>query len=181
MKSTFLSISLVAILALSTLRAEAYNSAVSGDPGQGFVDVETKVAVKSATAGYSDAISKGHAVFYENAALTGLYTVSRDYSGTYNTALATRLNEACIASKDVATGDVGGFPCVVRGYVDYAIYSAEPGTYITAGDYLCISDVSTSKGHLVKCGSGITSKFIAIEDKVATVSGGTMKVKVNEH
>lgn len=172
-------LTLIAGLVLS-INAMAYSSGVSGDPGQGFVDVETKTVVKSTTDGYSDAVSKGHALFYENAALTGLYTVSRDYSGTYNTALATRLNEACIASKDVATGDVGGFPCVIRGYVDYAIYSAAPGTYITAGDYLCISDVSTSKGHLVKCGSGITSKFIAIEDKVATVTGGTIKVKVDE-
>lgn len=171
-------------LALSLVlsaNAFAYSSGVSGDPGQGFVDVETKVVKKSETAAYDDAISKGHGLFYENAALTGLYTVSREYSGTYNTALATRLNEACIAAKDVATGDAGGFPCVVRGYVDYALYSVDTvNTPITAGDYLCITDAATAKGRFVTCGSGITSKFIALESKAA-VADGTIKVKVSEH
>lgn len=172
-------LTIAASLVLSA-NAFAYSSGPAGDPVQGFRDVETKTVVKSATAGYSDAISKGHAVFYENAAITGLYTVSREYSGTYNTALATRLNEACIAAKDVATGDVGGFPCVVKGYVDYALYSVDTvNTPINAGDYLCISDAATSKGRLVGCASGITSKFIALEAKAA-VADGSIKVKVSE-
>lgn len=180
MKKNFLILGL-ALAALGSFEAQAYNSAPSGQPQLGFVDVETKVAVKSTADGYSDAISKGHALFYDNATIAGLYTVSRDYSGTYNTALATRMNEACIATKDVATGDVGGFPCVVRGYVDYALYSAVTSfAPITAGDYLCISDEASVKGRLVKCGSGVTSKFIALEDKLTTGTG-TMKVKVNEH
>lgn len=173
-------LTLIAGLVLS-INAMAYSSGVSGDPVQGFVDVETKTVVKSVADGYSDAVSRGHALFYDNASIAGLYTVSRDYSGTYNTALATRMNEACIAVKDVATGDVGAFPCVVRGYVDYALYSAVTSfAAITAGDYLCISDEASVKGRLVKCGSGVTSKFVALEDKLTTATG-TMKVKVNEH
>lgn len=173
----FLTLALSLVLSAN---AFAYSSGEAGQPNLGFRDVETKTVVKSETAGYSDAISKGHAVFYENAALTGLYTVSRDYSGTYNTALATRLNEACIATKDVATGDVGGFPCVVKGYVDYALYSvASVSTPITAGDYLCITDAATAKGRLVPCDTNVTSKFIALESKAA-VADGTIKVKVGE-
>jgi len=172
----FLTLALSALLSAS---AFAYVSAPSGDPGQGFVDVEFKVAVKSETAGYSDAVSKGHGLFYEVADLDG-YTVSREYSGTYNTALATRAHQACIASKDVATGDVAGFPCVVKGYVDYALYSvASVNTPITEGDYLCITDAATAKGRFVTCGSGITSQFIAMESK-ASVADGTIKVKVGE-
>ena len=174
----FLTLALSLLLSVDAL---AYSSGVSGDPGQGFVDYETKTVVKSETAAYSDAVSKGHALFYENAALTGLYTVSREYSGTYNTALASRLNHACIATKDVATGDVGGFPCVVRGYVDYALYSVDSvNAPITAGDYLCITDAATAKGRLVTCGSGVVSKFIALESK-ASVADGTIKIKVQEH
>lgn len=172
---------ILALVALFGTNAFAYDSAPSGDPGQGFVDYETKTVVKSETAGYSDAISKGHGLFYENAALTGLYTVSREYSGTYNTALATRLNEACIAAQDVATGNVGGFRCVTKGYVDYALYSVNTvNCPITAGDYLCITDAATAKGRFVTCGSGVTSKFIALESKSA-VADGTIKVKVGEH
>lgn len=168
------------ILALGLVlsaNAFAYSSGVSGDPGQGFNDVETKVATKSVTAGYSDAISKGNGLFYEVADLDG-HTVSRDYSGTYNTALATRAHQACIATKDVATGDVAGFPCVTKGYVDYALYSVATAlTPITEGDYLCITDAATAKGKFVTCGSGITSDFIALESKAA-VADGTIKVMV---
>lgn len=165
-----------------SINAFAYSSGTSGDPAQGFRDFETKTVVKSATDGYSAAISKGHALFYEDGSgiPTGLYTVSREYSGTYNTALATRSAEACIAAKDVATGDTAGFPCVVRGYVDYAIYSAVTlYAPIAVGDYLCISDQDTVKGYLVKCGSGVTSKFVALEAK-STTGTGTIKVKINE-
>lgn len=175
---TFLTLIVGLVLSANAL---AYVSAPSGDPvHSGFVDVETKTVVKSTTDGYSDAISKGHALFYENAALTGLYTVSRDYSGTSNSALASRLNEACIATHDVATGDVGAFPCATKGYVDYALYSAV-ATFgnIVAGDYLCISDQATSKGRLVPCASGIISKFVALESK-STTADGTIKIKIGE-
>lgn len=166
-------------LALS-VNAFAYSSGVSGDPVQGFRDVETKTVIKSETAGYSDAISKGNALFYEKAAIAGLYTVSMDYDGTYNSQAAVSAHNACIATKDVATGDVAGFPCVTKGYVDYALYDAVASfAPIAIGDYLCISDEATVKGRLVKCGSNIVSKFIALEAKSST-GAGTIKVKIAE-
>lgn len=171
----FLSLLGIAVFAAS---AQAYVSMSGNDPNLGYYDVETKVVVKSEDATYSDAISKGMALYYQDTSLTGLYKVSRYYSGTQNTALASK-HFACIAAKDVATGDVGGFPCVTKGYVDYAYYAsvASPGAPIAVGDYLCVSTAATSKGYLVPCGSGVTSPFIALEAKTATGTG-TMKISV---
>ncbi len=168
--------------ALLSVNAFAYSSAESGDVGQGFRDYETKTVVKSVTALYSDAITKGDVLFYSDASgeLAGLYTVSKYFGGTPNAALATRTYEACVAKKDVATGDVGGFPCVVKGYVAEAAYDVvATATQIAVGDYLCISNAATAKGKLVACASGVTSKFIALEAKAATAQG-FIKVKVDE-
>lgn len=172
-------LSLFAGLVVAT-NALAYTSAPSGDPNNGFRDVEYATVVKvDSVTGYDAAISKGHALFYEDGSggLSGLYQVSRAYSGTQNTALASRVS-ACIAAKDVATGDLGGFPCVTKGYVDYAKYAAVTfHAPITKGGYLCISNSATSLGFLVPCASGVTSPFIALEDKSSTGTG-TMKVRV---
>jgi hypothetical protein len=165
-------------LVLAT-NAMAFSSAPSGDPVLGFRDVETATVIKvDSVTGYDDAVSKGHALFFEDGVggLSGLYQVSRNYSGTYNTALASKLS-ACIATKDVATGDVAGFPCAVKGYVDYALYSVA-GIYdpISVGSYLCISDQATALGRLVGCASGVTSPFIALEAK--TTGSGSIKVRI---
>jgi len=170
---------LILSLVLS-LSAYAYNSAPSGDVGQGFRDVEYKTVKKvDGVTGYDDAVSKGHGLFYEDGAGSpdGLYKVSRNYSGTPNTAAAS-LVSACIAAKDVATGDVGGFPCVTKGYVDYAIYTVATGNAIGIGTYMCVNDAATARGYLVGCGSGITSPFVALEAKAENTSG-TIKISVN--
>ena len=163
------------------VNAHAFVSAPSGDPvNSGFRDAEFMSAVKvDGVTGYQDAISKGHAVFFEDGAGTpgDGYKVSRNYSGTYNTALASKLT-ACIAARDVASGDLGAFPCVTKGYVDYALYSTVASfAEIIVGSYLCVSNLSTSLGRLVVCGSGITSPFIALEAKTGTASG-TIKIRV---
>ena len=160
--------------------AFAYSSGDAGDPNLTFRDVETKSVVKvDSVTGYDAAISKGHALFYEDGSggLSGLYLVSRNYSGTYNTALASKVS-ACIASKDIATGNLAAFPCVTKGYVDYALYNTETNCPIVKGDYLCISDLSTSLGRLVPCASGITSPFVALEDKSGSGGAGTIKISV---
>lgn len=171
---------LVGALTLA-VNAYAYTSAPSGDPVLGFRDTEYRTVVKvDSVTGYDDAITKGMGVFFEDdgaGTITSGYKVSINYSGTYNTALASRLS-ACIAARNVATGDLGGFPCVVKGYVDYALYSAVASfAPIAKGDYLCISDEATVMGRLVKCGSGVTSPYISLEDKTSTATG-TIKIQV---
>lgn len=163
------------------LAAHAYESGLSGDPNLGFRDAELQTMVKvDGVAGYQDAITKGMGIFYEDGTgdPSSGYKGSINYSGTYNTALAQKLT-ACIAARSVASGDLGGFPCVSNGYVDYALYSAvaSPGAPIAIGDYLCVSNLATSLGRLVKCGSGIISPFIALEAKTATASGA-IKIRV---
>lgn len=168
---------LLAIALSLPLSASAYVSAPSGDPVLGFRDVETKTVLLADDAGYNDAVSKGHGLFYEDGTgdLTGLYQVSRVYSGTYNTAAASKVT-ACIAAKDVPTENAGAaFQCVTKGYVDYAVYDATAA--IAKGDYLCVSDLASAKGKLVACASSITSPFIALEAK-ASGSGSDLKVSV---
>lgn len=169
---------LILALALAvSAPAYAYVSAPSGDPALGFRDVETKTVTLADDAGYNDAVSKGMGLFYEDGAgsLEGMYEVSRNFSGTYNTAAAT-LATACIAAKDFASADQGSFPCVTKGYLDYGVYDATAP--IAKGDYLCVSDLASVRGKLVACGSGITSPFQALEAK-ASGSGSNLKVKVN--
>lgn len=156
-----LNILLLAVLAFMTTKSFAYVSQV-GDPQNGQYESEYKGAVKSTVASYSDAISKGHALYLsENELATGAAVVSRFYSGTANTDNA---YQSCIAKRDVATGDIAGFPCVTRGYVDYARAAAglnDSNTPILPGTFLCIGTAASSKGYLIPCASG-TSKFIAL-------------------
>lgn len=167
-------------LALFALKANAYTSAPSGDPVLGFRDVELRTVAKvDSVAGYDDAITKGMGVFFEDGTgdPSSGYKVSINYSGTYNTAIASKFS-ACIAARNVATGDLGGFPCAVKGYVDYALYSAVTlSAPIAIGDYLCISDQASVMGRLVKCGSGITSPYISLETK-STTGTGAIKVQI---
>lgn len=159
---------------LASANALAYVSSQGNDPNLGSYDYEYKSAVKSETALYSDAISKGHALYYSESELTGLYKVSRYYSGDAMGAAAA-VNSACIAGRAVATGDTAAFPCVTRGYVDYAYYDAT--NPITSGAYLCIGTAATVKGKLIACGASVTSKIIALEAK-ASGSGSDLKVKI---
>lgn len=152
--------------------AHAYLSASGNDPENGSYDTETKVAVKSEEATYSDAISKGHGLYYSENELTGLYVVSRYYSGAGNDAASAKLI-ACIAGRDVATGDVAGFPCAVRGYVDYAIYDATSS--ISKGNYLCVGNAATVKGKLINCNANVVSPIVSLEGK-ASGSGSNLKV-----
>jgi hypothetical protein len=171
---------LILALALFALKANAYTSAPSGDPNLGFRDVEYMTVEKvDSVTGYDDAITKGQGVFFEDGAGSPAdqYHVSRIYSGTYNTAAAVKVT-ACIAARNVATGDTGGFPCVVKGYVDFAKYIQGHGAAIAIGTYLCVDDLTTAPpGTLVGCASGVSSQFIALEAKSEDTSG-TIKVRV---
>lgn len=165
-------------LALFSANAHAYLSASGNDPANGSYDTETKVAVKSEASTYSDAISKGHALYYSESELTGLYKVSRYYAAASGETATAAKWIACIAARDVATGDVAGFPCATKGYVDYALYSAVASfAPIQLGSYLCVGNSDTVRGRLVVCGSGVTSPIVALEAKTSTGSG-TIKVSI---
>lgn len=157
----YLNILMLALLALSGTKSFAYVEQ-AGDPQNAQYESEYKTMVKSVVASYSDAISKGHALYLSETELTtGAAVASRYYSGTANT---DNIYQSCIAKRDVATGDVANFPCVTRGYVDYARAAAgllDSNSPILAGNYLCIGTASTSKGELISCASG-TSRFIAL-------------------
>ena len=158
------------------LNAHAYVSTQGVDPAVGGVDLEYKSAVKSETASYSDAITKGHGLFYDENDFAKAYKVSRNYAAANgNSALGTKF-AACIAARDVATGDTATFPCVTKGYVDYAIYDATQP--IVLGDYLCIGSAASVRGKLITCGAGLISPFMALEAK-ASGTGSTLKVLVN--
>lgn len=167
---------LFAILGLLLIgaNAHAYTSASGNDPNLGNYDVESKVVVKSEAAGFSDAITQGHALYYSEDELTGLYKVSRSFTGTANAATAVPY-QACIAGRDVATGDVAGFPCYTRGYVSGVAYDATAA--IAEGGYLCVGNASTNKGKLLACNTSVVSKFVALEAK-ASGSGTDLKVRV---
>lgn len=159
-----------------SINAHAYNAGGVGDPTLGQFDAMTKVAVKSAVASYSDAITKGHGLYLDENDYTGAYTVSR-YSSLVTASVPTAAQQvqfSCIAARDVATGDTAGFPCVVRGYVDYAIYDATAP--ILKLNYLCVGTAASIKGKFVSCPSG-TSNVIALEQKMSG-SGVNLKVLV---
>lgn len=162
------------IALLVSADAFAYTSAQGNDPNLGNYDTETKVVVKSETATYSDAITRGHGLFYSEDELTGLYKVTRTNANNgYES--AAQPYTACIAARDVETGDVAGFPCVTRGYVDYAIYDATAP--ILEGGNLCVGSAATVKGKLISCGSGVSGRFISLEQKMSG-SGSNLKVRV---
>jgi hypothetical protein len=163
------------ILALLVFPAAAfaYTSHQGTDPRLGNFEYEVKTAQKSSTADYNAALAKGSALFYSTATgeLAGLYKVSAHTASGATTATALPY-QACIATRAVATADTSLFPCVTRGYVDYALYSAAVDA-IVAGDYLC----PNGSGVLVKCTAGVVSRFIALEAK-SSGTGSNLKVRV---
>lgn len=155
--------------------ASAYVSLQGNDPNLGSYDVEYKSAVKSETALYSDEISKGHGLYYDLNSYTGLYKVSRYSTATANAAAGSKFI-ACIAGRAVATGDVAAFPCMTRGYVDYAKYDAT--SPIAVGGYLCVGTAASVKGVLIGCDSGVTSGIVSLEAK-SSGTGSDLKVKLD--
>lgn len=173
MKNILLAIALF----LGANSAHAYVSNQGTDPAVGGYEIEYKSAVKSTTDLYSDAISQGHGLFYDENDYVGLYKVSRYSSKTINNAASMKF-AACIASKDIATGNTGLFPCVTRGYVDYARYVVATNSTIAAGDYLCIGTAASNKGSFLPCGSGVITQFVALEAKTSGSTG--LKVLIKE-
>lgn len=180
---------LVAVAFLMSGLAFGYSSGPGADPANGSYDIQYKAVVKTTSgsdaSGLSSSISKGHVLTYDldnNAA--GAYVVTRIGE---NTSLG-QAQVACIADKDIATGDAGAYRCVTKGYVDFARYDAT--TAFSAGQKLC----SNEEGVLVVCAAcvndassendcrygGATSQsgITALEAK-ASGTGSNLKVLVD--
>jgi hypothetical protein len=135
----------LAILAAPTNKAHAYSSAAGPDPknatdnlGQ---EIETKLIVKSGTAGSSDAISAGDVLGYDQTAQDG-YTVTKSISQNQQ-GLKTL---ACVALESIATGDTQYHRCAVRGFVKVP-YDGSTTAALEAGRPACV----TSKGLVRGC------------------------------
>lgn len=166
MKCSFL---LALALAFAT-NAHAYSTTPGVDPKNGSPDVETKQIVKTAVAGESASISKGHVLSYASAA--DGYSVSR--IGQSNLVGSDQNRIACVAAEDVATGDTAYELCVTKGFVDFLKYDAT--LPITVFNSLCVN----YEGVAVACpaaGSATRNTgIIALETKASGT--GTMKAMI---
>lgn len=120
---------MVAMLFFAT-NAFGYTSGQSNPPA-GAPELEFRSVKKSETAGFSDAISKGHILTYDIRNTNDGYTVTR--VGGNNVASANII--ACVAPRAIATGDTAIYRCVSKGYVDFLRYDAT--TPIAVGSKIC--------------------------------------------
>lgn len=139
---------LLLTLMLLSLDAKAYNTNGGSNPPGGSPDWETKNVVKSVTSGFSDAISRGDILIYDTVNSNDGYTVTR----VANNDVATAARIACIAIKDIATGNTGLVPCLTKGWVDFLKYSLTSGQIIS-GQKLC----SSSTGAAVPCAACVNN------------------------
>lgn len=144
MKKTYLTFGLAAILALSlSNQAHAYSSATGPDPknatsnsGQ---EIETKLVVKSAASGSSQAIVAGDVLGYDQTAKDG-YTVTKAITQDQR-GLKTL---ACVALEPIATGDTQYHPCITKGFVNIPVDgTANP---LEAGRPACVNGFGRVRG-----------------------------------
>lgn len=177
---------IVALMAVTfSGKAFGYASGQSNPPG-GSPEREYRVVVKSASAGLSDAVSKGNILKFETAANDG-YTVTR--VGANNVATTSLI--ACIAEKAIATGNDAGVRCISKGYVDFVTYDASGGYGIRAGQKLCMNAVGNAVacaacdnalGYVNSCWLGTAtanSPITALEAKAPGTTGSDLKVYIN--
>lgn len=121
MKNLILGLALLVLaVPVFTEKAQAYSSNVGADPKEsdggnpntGYGDLETKVVVKSQTAGESASILARRVLAYGQTADDG-YTVTR---------MVTRSNVgfrrlACVSVDEIATGDTSYHRCITKGFV----------------------------------------------------------------
>lgn len=122
------------------------------DPKNGQGDIETKLFVKSAAAGFSDNISKGQMLAYgvqtgENDGYTMTHIIGQTVPGQ---------NEvSCLSLDDVATGDTGYHLCQTKGFVGdgtnipaslFAAWSNTTNQLLEAGRHACVSTTGQIRG-----------------------------------
>lgn len=182
-------ITLVALVAAAT--APLAHGYVSGQAAPNLdpsvPEREYRVVKKSATAGVSDAISKGDILKYDTVNNNDGYTVTR--VGGNNVASAALI--ACIAETAIATGNAELVRCISKGYVDFTQYDAAGGFGIRAGQKVCqdtdgqaipcaACDPGTP-GFVNDCRLGTAtenSPITALEAK-ASGTGANLKVYIN--
>lgn len=178
---------LVTMLALTVSgNAFGYTSGQSS-PVDGAEEREYRVIVKSATAGFSDAVAKGNLLKLDTINSNDGYTVTR--VGANNVATTNLIT--CIAEKAIATGTDSQVRCISKGYVDFVTYDASGGFGIRAGQKLCMSaaglaipcaacDAGTP-GFVNDCRLGTAtqnSPITSLEAK-ASGTGSDLKVYIN--
>lgn len=180
MKS-FLLIAAIALAGISVApieRAEAYSSNVGADPKNddpgygrtGYGDLETKVFVKSATAGKSGVITPRLVLAYSSEA--DGYTLTRQITRT----LPGLRQLACVSMDDVTTGDTSYHRCITKGYVrvkyDGSAYN------IGAGIPACVNASGVVTGCHADVGEAtVNTGIIPLESK--TDAGEYLKAIVN--
>lgn len=160
----------LALAVFLSANAFGYSTPVGSDPIQGTHDQEFKQIVKSTVSGESSSITRGNVLSY--AAVVDGYTVTR--IGAAATSVTGQALVACIAARDVATGNVNYVPCVTKGFVDFLKYDATVA--IVAGAKLC----TNTEGVAVACNNpaASASSIIALEAK-ASGTGSNLKAMVN--
>ncbi len=165
MKKYFL---LAFALAFATT-ANAYNTVPGTDPKNGSDEVEYRQVVKTAVAGESSSVSRGHILSYASAG--DGYSVGR--VGDAGVAHHNRI--ACVAAEDIATGDVGYNLCVTKGFVSYLKYDAS--LPITQFNNLCVNAEGIAVACAVSYGATRNTGIMALETKASGT--GTMKAMIN--
>lgn len=177
---------LVALLALTFAgKAFGYTSG-QASPVDSAPEREYRVVVKSTTAGFSDAISKGDVLKLDTVNSNDGYTVTR--VGENNVATTSLI--ACIAEKAIATGNDAQVRCISKGYVDFASYDASGGFGIRAGQKLCMNGVGAAVpcaacdnalGFVNSCwlGSATANSPITALEAKASGTGSNLKVYIN--
>lgn len=165
--------------------AFGYDSGTSNPQG-GTPEREYRVVVKSATAGFSDAVSKGNILKLDTINSNDGYTVTR--VGANNVATTGLI--ACIAEKAIATGTDGQVRCISKGYVDFVTYDASGGYGIRAGQKLCMNGVGqavpcaacdNALGFVNSCwlGSATANSPITALEAKSSGTGSDLKVYIN--
>lgn len=152
------------VLLLTGATAHAYESGQANPVFYGTHDQQFRTVVKSATAGFSDAIQIGDVLSYDVVNNQDGYTVTRVGANTVND---TNLI-ACISLVAIATGNTSEFRCVSQGYVGVTNWTPN-SIAITQNMRLC----TNASGQATPC-APCDSKAGANDCKFGTATGNSV-------
>jgi len=173
----FMTLGLAALLA-NPDTARAYSSSPGPDPKNAStnagMEIQTRVIVKSATAGSSQQLDPGVFVGYDQTAVDG-YTVTRAVSQNQR-GLRTL---ACATLTTVATGDTSYHPCISQGVAFVQYDGTGVGTAIEAGRSACVRSDGVLRGCNLANAVEATANTGIVPLKSATDSGSSLPVIIN--